>query len=87
MLFVAKRSIPVFWGNGGSIMEADWICYRELAEKEHKWKRVANIAGTELPFVSIQRFREKLKNAGGSVMEIASNTHPKRQKQYYETIR
>ena len=87
LVFMPRQSIPVFWGAGGSMMEADAICYRELMARSKKWKYVGNIAGTELPFVSIQRFRQKLRRLGGNSMAIARNNDPSRLEKIYDTLR
>ena len=86
-IFIAAKSIPVFWGYGGSIMEADMICYRELKERSKMWKMVSNVAGTELPFVSHQKFREVLIRAGGNVLDIKRNEEKYRQKNVFEIKR
>lgn len=86
-VFLPRKSIPVFWGYGGSIMEADMICYKELKNRGRRWEMVANIAGTELPFVSHQKFREVLSRAGGNVMEIQRNRNKDRQRNFYEKKR
>ena len=67
-IFFAERPIPVYWGKGGSIMEADMICFKQLLQLSDAWKMGANIAGTELPFVSHQKFREVMKRSGGNIM-------------------
>ena len=87
VVFIPRHVTSVYWGKGGSILEADWICYRELAERSKKWKYVSNMAASELPFVSIQRFRQKLKEAGGNVMVIGTNKHLQRQKRFWVTTR
>lgn len=87
LVFMARQSIPVFWGAGGSILEADFICYRELMARSEKWKYVGNVAGTELPFVSIQRFRQRLKDSNGFSINLSFNTHGGRMKQYWELDR
>ena len=69
-IFVAEKSVAVFTEKGGSMMEADWICYKELIKRSGSWKMVANVAGTEMPMESIQEFRNKLKKAGGNVMAM-----------------
>ena len=79
--------IPVFWGSGGSILEADWICYRELRKKSLTWKAVANFAGTELPLVSVQTFRERVQKSGGNVMTMRlTNRFSYRQNTRYTDI-
>ena len=84
---MASHRIPVFWGNGGSILEADLICYRELLATNRKWKMLASVAGTELPLVSIQRFRERLEEAGGNAMQVMANPNKERQSQHWEIQR
>ena len=86
-IFIASRTIPVYWGNGGSILEAELICYRELLRRNKAWKAMADIAGTELPLVSVQRFRENIKNAGGNIMHIMYNPAKERQTQSWEIRR
>ena len=87
LVFLPRQAIPVFWGSGGSTMEADFICYRELMARSNKWKYVGNVAGTELPFVSIQRFRQKLKEANGYSFTIGKNSFADRMKHFWELER
>lgn len=87
LVFISRQSIPVFWGKGGSMMEADIICYRELISRSNKWKYVSNVAGTELPFVSIQRFRQKLRDANGNSIRITRKKFPHRHNHIYEIMR
>ena len=74
LVFIPRQVIPVFWGLGGTLMEADFICYRELMARSDKWKYVGNVAGTELPFVSIQRFRQKIKDSNGVSVSVGKIT-------------
>ena len=83
-IFLAQNPVPVFWGRGGTMMEADMLCYRQLVKLSETWKMVANIAGSELPFVSHQKFREVLKRSGGSILRIGPNNLPQRQKEHFQ---
>lgn len=73
-ILMAEQPVSVTWRHGGTIMEADRICYREL-QRFRDWRYLINLAGTELPTVSIQRMRELLKREGGGrvVMDMTAN--------------
>lgn len=87
-VFMPRQAIPVFWGAGGSILEADWICYRELYELGSRWKYLTSGAGTELPLVSIQRLRHVLQRYGGYLLMINDkNGNPDRQLHFWEMHR
>lgn len=87
LVFMPRQVVPVFWGTGGSTLEADFVCYRELMARSNKWKVVGNVAGTELPFVSIQRFRQKLKDSNGFSINLSYNINLDRVKHYWEMER
>ena len=86
-IFLARNPVPVFWAQGGTMMEADMLCYKQLMELSETWKMVANVAGSELPFVSHQKFREVLKRSGGSVVYVMPNDIPGRQTEHYQLKR
>ena len=87
-VFMPRQSVPVFWGTGGSILEADWICYREFHELGNQWKYLTSVVGTELPLVSIQRLRYVLnKNKGNVVVINEKNRNTDRQLQFWEIQR
>ena len=86
-IFLARNPVPVFWGQGGTMMEADMLCYRQLMVLSEAWKMVANIAGSELPFVSHQKFREVLKRSDSSVVYVMPNNLPGRQTEHYQLMR
>ena len=86
-VFVASQSASVVWRFAGSIMEADKICFAELQKVGIGWNYVLNLAGTELPMVSIQRIREKLKdnkNKANVMDTTADNYFRVRQTFYYD---
>ena len=85
-IFVTDNNIPVFWCTN-SVLEADMICFRELLERNKKWKMVANIAGSELPMVPHQKFRESLKRANGNVVSISRNPNLDRRNYFERPIR
>ena len=87
-VFIPRHAIPVFWGRGRSILEADWICYRELHELGNQWNYLTSGAGTELPLVSIQRLRHVLKKHGGNLLMVNTrNTYTERQHDFWEMQR
>ena len=77
-IFIAEESIPVFWGHM-SVLEADFICMRELLRKSTRWKFVATLAGTEMPMVSYQEFRQLLESVPQGESLYFSGLYPAHQ--------
>ena len=87
-VFTASFPIPVIWGDSGTIT-ADTNCFRELEEKDKMWRMAVTVVGTELPLMTREEFRRRLKESysKGNAIDVFQNTNPKRQKVNIRPVR
>lgn len=74
-IFSVENPISVYRGLP-SVLTAEMLCVKELLyRKIDKWKIFMNLAGSELPLVSLKSLRQRLKNAGGNVVDVGFSNH------------
>lgn len=88
-VFVAKHSIPVFWGHH-SVLDIDLMCMRQLREaprSQQKWRALLNPAGSELPLKSINSIRQILFSKRENIIPIHHSINAYRQATRFKLTR
>ncbi|TRY61224.1 hypothetical protein TCAL_10076 [Tigriopus californicus] len=88
-VFVAKHSIPVFWGHH-SVLDIDLMCMRQLREaprSQQKWRAILNPAGTELPLKSINTIRQIIFSKRENIIPIHHSINANRQATRFKLTR
>lgn len=65
-----------------SILSAEMLCLKELKYRgSNKFKMFMNLAASELPLVSLEHLRQRLKSAGGNIVDVGFSGHFWREKE------
>ena len=64
MLFEPEQTHPIYWSDY-SLLEADFVCMKELTKRSRKWNYFVNQAGTVMPQMDIRNIAEKISKLDG----------------------